>query len=142
MPRMFRLKHDNATGETKNQTVFKLMAHMVHDGIFDVAEAAQYRVGHSHNEQDQRFAVAATSVHRTRKILENIVDFGELLQKDVKPIAGLPHHDVEIMGGSYDWKAWFDILGVGVSGHTGTADKKKNRQTACHVYRFVRREDV
>ena len=58
---MFRLSADNATGETRNQTVFKMMAYMVFTERFQLTEVAFQRTGHSHNRQDQRFSVANTA---------------------------------------------------------------------------------
>ena len=53
---------DNAAGEGKNQTVMKFCAWLVWRGAFETVTMAQFRVGHTHNQQDQRFSAVASAL--------------------------------------------------------------------------------
>ena len=59
---------DNATSEGKNQVIMKLMGYLVWKHAFRSAEMSQFRVGHSHNKQDQRFGCVATALARSRRL--------------------------------------------------------------------------
>ena len=61
---------DNASGEGKHQTVMKLCVWLVWRGTFETVTMTQFRVGHTHNVQDQRFAVVAGALHAQR-VLED-----------------------------------------------------------------------
>ena len=125
MPRMYRVFSDNATGETKNQTVFKFLAWLAHTKTFDCTEAAMQRVGHSHNRQDQRFSVACTTLSHSQNLpMENEMDFAEAFVKEVKPMPGMRDHKVTVLKAAWDWRAFFEPLEVSIHGHTSTAQKK------------------
>eukprot|EP00973_Karenia_brevis_P058139 8092706-Karenia_brevis.AAC.1 len=127
LPKLFRVFSDNAPGETKNQTMFKFLAWLCHKKIFACTEAAQQRVGHSHNRQDQRFAVGMAVVGRIAHLpLETDQDLAKIITEKVKPIAGLPQHELKTT----------------VSGHTSTKAKKDACITAPHVFRFVLRSNL
>ena len=59
---------DNATSEGKNQVMMKMMGYLVWKHAFRSAEMSQFRVGHSHNKQDQRFGCVATALARSRRL--------------------------------------------------------------------------
>ena len=80
---MFRLVADNATGETKNQTILKFLAKLVFDDIFRCADLQSLRTGHTHNSQDLGFSVGATAIARGDRILQDKNDFVKVLAKDV-----------------------------------------------------------
>jgi len=61
---------DNASGEGKNQTVMKFCAWLVWRGMFETVTMTQFRVGHTHNVQDQRFAVVGGALNAQR-VLED-----------------------------------------------------------------------
>ena len=140
MPRMFRVSSDNASGETKNQIVFKLLAWCVYKELFDVAEAAQQRAGHSHNRQDQRFAAALPSIKHSRNLpLQDDVDFAKVLRDEVRPIPGLRAHRVCVVTAAWDFTSFFAELNVNIEGHTSTKAKKEAGITPPHVFRFLLR---
>ena len=56
------IQSDNAAGEGKNQTVMQFCAWLVWKGSFEAVTMAQFRVGHTHNQQDQRFSVVASGL--------------------------------------------------------------------------------
>jgi len=62
MPRHLIIQSDNAAGEGKNQTVMKFCACLVWRGTFASVTMAMFRVGHTHNQQDQRFSVLASAL--------------------------------------------------------------------------------
>ncbi len=68
MPQNLHVHSDNASGEGKNQTMMKLLSWMVWKGLFKTAEMSMFRVGHSHNKQDQRFAEVAEALARTQRL--------------------------------------------------------------------------
>ena len=63
MPRHLVLHSDNAAGEGKHQTVMKFCAWLVWRGTFDTVTMTQFRVGHTHNQQDQRFGILAHALN-------------------------------------------------------------------------------
>ena len=62
MPAHLVIQSDNASGEGKHQTVMKFCAWLAWRGSFETVTMAQYRVGHTHNQQDQRFSVVASGL--------------------------------------------------------------------------------
>ena len=86
-PKVLRCVSDNASGETKNQTVCKFLAWLVFKGKVQSAELSQFRVGHTHNRQDQRFSVIGTVITKPAThmydTLETITDFAEVIEKKV-----------------------------------------------------------
>ena len=86
-PKVLRCVSDNATGETKNQIVCKFLAWLVFKGKVRSAELSQFRVGHTHNRQDQRFSVIGTVISKPathiQDPLENIADFAGIIEKEV-----------------------------------------------------------
>ena len=70
VPRHLVVHSDNASGEGKHQTVMKFCAWLVWCGIFETATMTQFRVGHTHNAQGQRFAVVAGALN-AQQVLED-----------------------------------------------------------------------
>lgn len=68
MPSLLRIHTDNATAEGKNQIVMKFAAWLVASGRFKSVDLTMFRVGHTHNKQDQRFGEVATALSRTRRL--------------------------------------------------------------------------
>ncbi len=68
MPAKLRIHTDNAASEGKNQTMMKFCAWLVWRRAFESVEMTMFRVGHTHNKQDQRFGVAATALSRTQRL--------------------------------------------------------------------------
>ena len=147
MPRILRIEHDNAPAEMKNQVVMKVMSYLVWKGLFCCTELAQPRPGHSHNRQDQRFAVGATAMARgadSKKVIQDVDDVRKIICDKVNPMPGMlgGRHEVKILEGAWDWTSWVDALPLQVSGHSNTAAKKASGEDPVHVYRFVLREEV
>ena len=63
LPRHLVIQSDNAAGEGKNQTVMKFCAWLVWRGTFESVTMCMFRVGHTHNQQDQRFSVLAGALN-------------------------------------------------------------------------------
>ena len=86
-PAVLRCVSDNATGETKNQIMCKFLAWLVFKRKVKSAELAQFRVGHTHNRQDQRFAVCGTAIVKPsthmEDPLETIDDFATVIEQKV-----------------------------------------------------------
>ena len=91
-PAMIRCVSDNASSETKNQTVCKFMAWLVFKKKVRSAEMSQFRVGHTHNRQDQRFAICSTAIAKPatqlQDPLETIADFADVIKKQVACLMG------------------------------------------------------
>jgi hypothetical protein len=93
-------------------------------------------VGHTHNVVDQRFSVVGP-VLKAAQVLETPSDFMNLIKERVRP--GICRDlQVEIMQATHDWKAFFEHLGVAISGLTSTFQGEE----VCHVWRCVRRVDI
>ena len=61
-PQHLVIQTDNVAGEGKNHTVMKFCAWLVWRGAFETVTMAQFRVGHTHSQQDQRFSVIAAAL--------------------------------------------------------------------------------
>ena len=53
---------DNVAGEGNNQTVMKFCVWLVWRGCFETVTMAQFRVGHTHSQQGQRFSVVGSAL--------------------------------------------------------------------------------
>ena len=138
MPHQWSNHCDNATGEGKNQIVGKIYAWQVWKRTFHVCEMTNSKVGHGHNEQDQRFAEASTAVTNAR-VLQWPGDFVNVIQQTVAPRKNRTLI-VERLRAALDWKNFFAVLPTLMSGHTQTKNMKLAQVEACHVWRFVCRE--
>jgi hypothetical protein len=56
-PRQLHVSFDNATGDCKNQWVFRFLGALVHTGVFDAITVVTLLVGHTHDIVDQMFSV-------------------------------------------------------------------------------------
>lgn len=77
LPRHLVIQSDNAAGEGKNQIVMKFCAWLVWRGTFESVTMCMFRVGHTHNQQDQRFSVLAGALNAS-DVLEDRSGFEEL----------------------------------------------------------------
>ncbi len=68
LPAVLRAHTDNATSEGKNQTVMKYMAWLVWKRTFRACEMTMFRVGRTHNKQDQRFGEVAAALARKQEL--------------------------------------------------------------------------
>jgi hypothetical protein len=143
LPQCFRITGDNATGELKNQTVYKFMGFLTFLGVSRITETGHLRPGHSHNRQDRRFAAGAEAIKKTSLApLQDEGDFATVLQDDLLPLPGYEKQEIIRMCASWDWRAFFASVELNVSGHTSTRGKLDAGETACHVFRFVLRKDL
>ena len=92
--------------------------------------------GHTHNEQDQRFGTAGQTLNRAEE-LEDMEDFRYHLQTYLPQTAGRTIH-VEILHGTWDFKQWFDQLGVTFAGIAAT----QSEPNTCHALKIARRSIV
>ena len=139
LPRHWSMQVDNATAEGKNQTVAKFLAWLVWKKVFDSTELTEFSVGHTHNVQDQRFAECATAIKWSH--IQTPGDILDVIHGRVKARANR-RLVCERIFGAHDWHEFFDVLGVSMHGHTQTHAMKMRSVEACHVWRFLRREDV
>ena len=140
LPRHWSMQVDNATAEGKNQTVAKFMAWLTWKKLFDSTEHTEFSVGHTHNVQDQRFAECATAI----KSNTNIQVPSDVVKVITDRVKARQNRKLvcERVFGAFDWHEFFDELGVSMRGHTQTRAMKTRSLEACHVWRFLRREDV
>ena len=136
-PKMARFHSDNAGGEVKNQTYMKYAAWLSHNR-FDCTEMSQFRVGHSHGRVDQKFTIVGTALNK-EKLLETPDDF----QACIEGMGGMKDNlirRVTQLGALYDWKSFFEPLGIAPHGHVQTHAMSEANKEACHVFRFMRRD--
>ncbi len=67
-PAILRVRTDNAPSEGENQTSMKHLAWPVWKKAFRAAEMTMFRVGHTHNRQDQRFGEVAAALSRVQTL--------------------------------------------------------------------------
>ncbi len=120
------------------QTVMKFMAWLVHRGLSCAAEMTQFRVGHTHNHLDQRFAEMAEALKKLQR-LDSPRDFADAILARVHGRQGRIV-ECELVAGALDWKTHFSGMPVAPHGHTQTHAMKVRNEEACHVFRFCRRE--
>ena len=133
MPAHWRCVSDNASSESKNNTLVKFMAVQVALGHVNSVTMAQGRVGHTHNRQDAAFSQVAVSLNRA-KVLEDPESFRhQILQT-------LPGYHVELLHGAETFRAWLHPLGAKMSGLNQTAAATKNNMEAIHCWKLVRRD--
>ena len=138
-PRGLKVHADNATAEIRNQTTLKFGAWLVHNRIFDRFAATFYRVGHSHGAPDQRFAELRHHL-LGESVLECPADFMAAIGK-VQPRGGRAMR-VQMLEHIFDFTAYFEALGVAVSGHTGTKGKHERKEHPAHVFQLMTRETL
>ena len=74
LPRGLIVAADNTAREGKNQYVANFLSYLTTQEKFETVQEEFFRVGHTHNEQDQRFSSVATILSRART-LESPEDF-------------------------------------------------------------------
>jgi hypothetical protein len=136
MPRSLIISADNTTRESKNQHFATYLATLVSSNKFESVELQFLQVGHTHNEQDQRFSTVATVLSRA-PVLETPSDFAKWIRENVKPLKGLDLH-VEVLDGTFDFQAWFAVLGIKIGGLASTHWEPD----ANHVWNFPQRSLV
>lgn len=132
MPTELRVHTDNATAEGKNQTMLKFAAWLVNKGHFDQVSLTQFRVGHSHGLNDQRFS-ECREVLSASPVLEEPAAYQEVLQKGMAA-REKRDLDVQLLHATADWKRFFELLELNVSGHTQTHQKKVAGKDAVHFF--------
>ena len=125
------LHADNTAREGKNQYVANFFSYLTTQEKFETVQEEFFQVGHTHNEQDQRFSSVATLLSRART-LESPEDFKDYILKHVQPPCGRALH-VEVLNGTWDFQKWFEELGCVWSGLTSTHLEPEVN----HVWRFV-----
>lgn len=140
MPTQLRVHTDNATAEGKNQSMFYYAAWLVHKGLFKQVSLTQFRVGHSHGLNDQRFA-ECREVLSSSPVLEDPSAFVDVLQQGVKP-RDRRELDVQLLHATADWKSFFETIDLQTSGHTQTHGKSAAHKEAVHVFTFASRAET
>jgi hypothetical protein len=133
MPRNLAVQADNTTRESKNQYFLQFLSYLVASGKFDVSELQFLQVGHTHNEQDQRFSSVATSLSRA-PTLEDPEEFAAWIRNHVKPARGREMH-VEVLTGTRNFQSWMDGFGVQIQGLAATHAEPNTT----HCWRICRR---
>jgi hypothetical protein len=139
-PKVWSHMTDNATAEGKNQTMAKFAAWLVNRRKFNSAELMQNSVGHTHGPEDQRLSEACAALGHTDK-LHTPTHFVQVLQRRVQARQGR-ELVVEKVEATLNWISFFEQLGVKMAGHTSSHTYILQGIESCHVWRFLRREDV
>ena len=136
---------DNTVAETKNITCFVWAAYIV--GVEKKVDSYAYgqgQVGHTHNEEDQRFStcVQLLSGRTERESLQCPDDFLKATQR-LKPIRGRTQ-DARVLTASRDWHRFFEehlgnLDGL-LKGHGESKWTKLRGEEAQHSWVFVRRD--
>ena len=93
---------------------------LVATDVFTVIDGESYEVGHTHNYNDQRFAVAGALVVKRGGVLEDDESFANHIMNSMPAIDKHTSVHVEIIHRSYDWETWLGQLNCKWSGHTNT----------------------
>jgi len=73
LPAHVVIQADNTCREGRNQWQIMFASWLIRSGLFSSVTLAFYRVGHTHNEVDQRFIVVANALNRA-KVLQTPQD--------------------------------------------------------------------
>ena len=84
MPAHLRCVSDNATGETKNNSVFFWMCWLVARHNLLTGMLCQGRVGHTHGREDQKFSTMAKGLRRS-EVLQDPGDFATRIRETWRP---------------------------------------------------------
>ena len=143
-PRIF-VNTDNTAAETKHITCFVWAAYLV--GVVQKVNSVAFgqgQVGHTHNEEDQRFStcVQLLSKRCQRESLQCPDDFLKAMQQ-LKPIRGR-EQDARVLTASRDWHRFFEehlgnLTGL-LKGHGESKWTKLRGEEAQHSWVFVRRD--
>ena len=140
MPTELRVHTDNATAEGKNQTMMYLASWLVHKKLFKRVTLSQFRVGHSHGLNDQRFSECRRCLNESC-VLEDPDAFQEALKTRVTPKQDRTL-EVQRIHAAADFKSFFERLDLQMSGHTQTKGKTDAGAEAVHVFSFTLRENL
>ena len=100
-PRHIRLHVDNATSEGKNNTMAQLLSLMVNRHHVATAKLSTFRVGHTHNNHDQRLSVVNTALTQA-DLLQTPTDFEEVVEDNVIATQHRPAH-MEMVATTRGW---------------------------------------
>lgn len=127
---------DNTAREHKNQYLVIFSAYLVASGRADSVSNHFFIVGHTHNRVDQRFSVIGGALKKSPQ-LQTPQDFLDVIKNELKAGRNAKIH-TEHIDAVHDWKAFFQPLGITISGIVSTAtDPVVN-----HAWRLVRRGDL
>ena len=127
---------DNTCREGKNQHVAIYQAyHIVEEHALSITNPF-FRVGHTHNDIDEKFKKAARSLS-SASTLETPDCFMKRLSSNVHPSRNCRLH-VERLHALYDFKSFFARLEIAVSGLT----PHHLEPHVNHSWRFIRRADL
>ena len=108
MPAHFRCYSDNASGETKNNSMFQWMCWLVARRKIVSGMLCQGRAGHTHGRQDRTFAAVARGLRRCG-VLEDPGHFAERIRECMSAKArGI--FEVDKLEGALPWRAFFARL--------------------------------
>ena len=136
MPTRLVFHNDNTSKEGRNSMLLQFAAVLVGTQRAEEVTIAMFKVGHTHNRLDQRFAVIAKLLARASS-LETPADYLSFLQEHYKPARNVKLV-VEEVGGAHHWRMFFDHLATHFAGMTGT----QSTADAAHLFRIVRRDSV
>ncbi len=136
LPEFISIKYDNTTREGKNQIVAKWMSWIQHRGIARQVQDGSGEPGHSHDPLDQRFSVISANLSRC-KVLQTPEDFVNTIRKTVHHVRGRKVF-ADILPGTWDWKGFFDSLGLKASGIGASAA----HPDVCFSKRFLQLRDL
>ena len=136
MPTRLVFHNDNTSKEGRNSMLLQFAAVLVGTQRAEEVTIAMFKVGHTHNRLDQRFAVIAKLLARASS-LETPADYISFLQEHYKPARNVKLV-VEEVGGAHHWRMFFDHLATHFAGMTGT----QSTADAAHLFRIVRRDSV
>ena len=105
MPAHLRCVSDNATGETKNNSVFLWMCWLVARRNFLTGMLCQGRVGHTHGREDQQFSTMAKGLRRS-EVLQDPGDFATRIRETLRPCARR-RLAIEQLNGALRWRVFF-----------------------------------
>ncbi|CAJ1443835.1 unnamed protein product [Effrenium voratum] len=135
LPSHWVIQADNTPREGRNQWLALWAGHMVASARAASISLCFYRVGHTHNEVDQRFSMLASIMNRA-----NVIQ----TPQELKRLIESEHHQVkgreifaEIMPSSFNFQSWLSPMGVSLTGMV-----YQEGLTVNHVFRVVRRGDL
>ena len=100
LPKTLIVNADNTPREAKNTFFHTFMSALTSANTFDTTQVEFFKVGHTHNEQDQRFSTVGSSL-ALAPVLEGPEEFVEWIRSHVTPVRGRRLH-VEIIHRTMD----------------------------------------
>lgn len=133
MPRSLVINADNTTREGKNQHFATHSLMQVGKKKFEAVANDFPSVGHTHNEQDQRFSTVATTLS-SAPILEEPLEFVEWIREHVMPVRGRALV-VEVLDSTMNFQKWQVPLNIMMSGLAATHHELHTN----HSWKFCQR---